>query len=113
MDRARAADLVQWVQAAVTTTRTEAARQRLRRVAKLRACEVADGRGEVGVVEDVEELAPEGEVHSLGESKSPLNGKVGLDTEAAQHIAPKISWLPVGGGQNGLRTLGHPHLACN
>ena len=59
LDRARAADLVERVEAAVGPARAEAASQCLRRVTKLRTRQVAYGRAEVRVVEDVEELSAE------------------------------------------------------
>jgi hypothetical protein len=46
------------------------------------------------MVEDVEELCSEAEIHLLGESKLPLNGKVHLGcSEGAQHIAAEITLL--------------------
>jgi hypothetical protein len=93
LDRARAADLIERVETSIRAAGPQTTCERLGRKAEQCVGQVVVGGAEVRMVEEVEELAPEEEVHSLGESKSPLNGKVGLDTEAAQHIAPKIALL--------------------
>ena len=59
LDGARAADLVQRIEATIWASRTETVRQRLCRVAELRTCEIADRRPEIRMVEDVKELASE------------------------------------------------------
>jgi hypothetical protein len=89
LDGARAADLVQRVEAAVGAAGAQAAGKSLRRVSKLRTSEVTDRWAEIRVVEDVEEFRPEAEAHFLCNTKLPLNGKVGLKrSEAAQLEAP-------------------------
>ena len=96
MHRTRAADLIQRIEAAVRAARAEAVRQRLGRVAELRTRQVANGWAEVWVVEDVEELASEAELHSVGEMKLTLEGDVRLrGCEAAQHI-PRLRDFPRG-----------------
>jgi len=97
LDRARAADLVERIEAAVGSARAKAAGQSLGRVAKESVGDAVVGRAEVGVIEDVEELATETESDFLGEVKLPLEGDVGLrGSEAAEHVAPEISLLAGG-----------------
>ena len=63
LDRARAADLVQRIQAAVRATRAEAVAECLCRVAELGTREISDLGTEVRVVEDIEELSPEAKLY--------------------------------------------------
>ena len=97
LNRARAADLVQRVEAAIVATGAEAARKRLRGVAKQRAGQVVIGIAEVGVVEDIEELGAEAKPQPLGEPELALQGHIGLPgSETAQHIASEIALLSSG-----------------
>jgi hypothetical protein len=104
LDRARAADLVQRIEAAICTASTEAARQHLRRVAELGTREVTARRAEVWMIGDVEELTAEVKGCPLRQPKSSLKGKVSLEGEkAAQYIPPEITLLPSGcSGESGL-----------
>jgi len=95
--RARAADLVQRIEATVGAAGAEAACQGLRRVAKLRTRKVVGRRAEVRMVEDIEELRPKKEADLLRNTKLPLNGEVELKrSEAAQNVSSKISLLSGG-----------------
>ena len=97
LDRARAADLIQWAESAVGPTGAQAARQRLRRVAEKSVGQSIVGRAEVGVVEDIEELSPKAEIHLFSDAKLPLNCNIGLpSSETAQHIAREIALLTAG-----------------
>lgn len=72
-------------------------RQGLGRVAEEWAGQAVVGRAEVGVVEDVEELASETEPHLPGEVKLPLQRKIHLGcSETARHIARETSLLTAG-----------------
>ena len=57
LDRARTANLVERIEAAVGSAGAEAAGQGLGRVAEESVSDVVVGRAEVWVVEDIEELA--------------------------------------------------------
>ena len=59
LDRARAADLVERVEAAIRSSGTKAASQRCCRVAEQSIGYVVIRWTEIGVIEDVEELAAE------------------------------------------------------
>ena len=65
MDRARAADLIERVEAAACAAGAETARERLRRTAEEGVGQNVVGRAEVGVIEDVEEVRPEVEIQLL------------------------------------------------
>jgi hypothetical protein len=73
--------LIQRIEAAVGAAGTEAVRQRLGRVAELRTRQVANGWAEVWVVEDVEELASEAELHSFSEMKLSLEPVSGFEDQ--------------------------------
>ena len=62
LDRARAADLVQRIEASVRVACSEAVRQRLRRISKKRTTYRIVGRAEIRMVEEVKELAEKAEV---------------------------------------------------
>jgi hypothetical protein len=69
----------------------------LRRAAEQRAGQGVIGIAEVGVVQDVEELAPETKPDFLGDAKYPLQPNIHLrSAEAPQHIAPEVTLLPDG-----------------
>jgi len=107
LHRARAADLIERVEAR-TVASGQAAGQRLRRLAEERVGQVVVWRTEVRVVEEIEELAPESEPHLVDQVKFPLKRDIGLPgSETAQYIAPKSPCCPVGGGVNaaGLNAL--------
>ena len=97
LDRARAADLIERVETAIRAAGSQAAGQRLRRLAEQCVGQVVVGRAEVRVVEEVEELASETKPHLLGEMKLPLKRDIGLPgSETPQHIAAEIALLPGG-----------------
>ena len=97
LDRTRAADLVQGIEAAVGAAGAEATGKRLRRLAELRAGQHVVGAAEVWVVEDVEELGSETQAEFLGNVKLPLQREIRLPCpEAPQYIAPEIALLPYG-----------------
>ena len=56
LNRSRAADLIQRIEATVRAARAETARERLRRVAEKSIGQRVVRWAEVGVVEDIEEL---------------------------------------------------------
>jgi hypothetical protein len=78
LHRARAADLVERVKSAALAAAAQPGVQRLRRVSELRRTQVVDGAAEVRVVEDVEEIASETKVNSLGYWKFTLERDIGL-----------------------------------
>jgi hypothetical protein len=93
LHRARAADLIERVEACTVAT-GQAAGQRLRRMAEQRVGQVVVWRTEVRVVEEVEELAPESEPHLVDQVKFPLKRDIRLPgSETAQYIAPEIALL--------------------
>ena len=59
LDRARAADLVQRIEAAALATAAEVVVQHLRGLTELRRGQVVDRAAEVRLIEDVEEIASE------------------------------------------------------
>jgi len=65
LDGAGAPDLVEGVEAAIWAAGAQAARQRLRRVAKQGAVQSVVGVAEVRVVEDVEELGSKTKPHAV------------------------------------------------
>src|SRR5215472_17208478 len=67
LNRARAADLVKRVEAAVGTAGAQAARQRAGRVAEQRAGQAVVGIAKVRVVKDVEEFRSETKAQLFGE----------------------------------------------
>ena len=69
LDRARAADLVQRVQAPVGAAGPQTVPQCLRRVAELGTREISDLGTEVRVVEDIEELSPEAKLRLFCQAK--------------------------------------------
>src|SRR5208282_198298 len=96
-DRARSADLIERVEAAIGATRAQAVRQRLCRVSEQRTGQTGGGISEVGMVEDVEELSPETKPHFLGDAKRPLQPDIRLSSvETSQHVASEIALLTAG-----------------
>src|SRR5690348_8570514 len=65
LDRARSADLIERVKSAIRAAGPQTVGQGLRRAAEQRACQDCSRIGEVGVVQDVEELGPETKPHLL------------------------------------------------
>ena len=66
LDRARAADLIQRIEATIGATRAQAARQCLRGLTEERITQVVVGRAEVRMVENIEKLRPKLQVQLLG-----------------------------------------------
>ena len=75
LDRARTADLVQRVEAAVGSSNAQGIRQRLRRPAEQRAGQAVGGKAEVRVVQKIEELGPEAKSHALGYPEDSLQSQ--------------------------------------
>src|SRR5262245_18200754 len=97
LDRARSADLIDRVETAARPAGPQTVRQRLCRAAEQRAGQAVVGIAEVGVVEDVEELASETKSHLLGDVKDPLHPDIRLRrAEAAQDVASERTLLPGG-----------------
>jgi hypothetical protein len=93
LDRTRAADLIERVEARPVTS-GQAAGQRLRRLAEECVGQAVVGGAEVWVVEEVEELAPESEPHIVDQVKFPLKCDIRLPrSETPQHIAPEVALL--------------------
>ncbi len=92
LDRARAADLVQRIQAAVLTATSEVVVQHLRRLSELGRAQIVDRATEVRVVKKVEEIASELKVKFLSESELAAQGHIPLSgAERAQGIASQIA----------------------
>jgi len=70
--------LIERVETTIRSARSQAAGQRLRRLAEERVGQVVVGSAEVRVVEEVEELAPETKAQLLREVKLPLKRDIGL-----------------------------------
>src|SRR5262245_150605 len=73
------ANLIQRTEAAVGAARAEASREHLRRAAELRAGQVVDGRAEVRMIENIEELGLEAKAEALFQLKPALSGQVDLE----------------------------------
>src|SRR6185503_8430654 len=95
LDRAWSANLIERVETAISATRPQTARQRLRRASEQRAGQVVDRIAEVWVVENVEELGAETKPYFLCDVKLSLQSDIRLRRcETSQHIATEITLLP-------------------
>jgi hypothetical protein len=93
LDRARASDLVEGVEAAELATGTEVVVEHLRRLAELRKAQIIDRAAEVRVVQDVEEVASELQRKSFGEAELAAQCDVPLGSaKAAQGVASEIAF---------------------
>src|SRR5215472_3804720 len=69
LNRARAADLVQGIEAAALPATAQGVGQHLRRLTELRRTQVIYGAAEIRVVEDIEEIGPRLKEKLLGKRK--------------------------------------------
>src|SRR5262245_33742090 len=94
LDRTRSADLIERIESAVRAAGAEEVSEGLCRAAKERAGKEARGAAKVGMVQDIEKLAPETEAHSLSDAEDPLHADIRLGSvETAQHVAAEIALL--------------------
>src|SRR5258707_9864997 len=85
LDRARAADLIERIEAAVGSAGAEAAGKRLRRLAEEWVSQGVVWRAEVRVVEEVEELAAETQPYLLRKVKLPMERDVSRSIIESHH----------------------------
>ncbi len=78
LDRARAAALVERIEAAALAAAAQCAVQRLRRLPEQRRGEVVYRAAEVGVVEDVEEVGARLQPEALGEGEGLAQPEIDL-----------------------------------
>src|SRR5215471_16158536 len=92
LDRARAADLIQRIEAAALASASKRVIQHHRGFPELRRAQVVDRASEIGMVEDVEEIASRLKRHSFCESELAAQSDVPLGgAETSQCIAAKIA----------------------
>src|SRR5580692_4173525 len=92
LHRARSANLIQRIETAILAAGSKRCSQHLRRLPELWRTHVVDGRTEVGVVEDVEQIRSCLKRKPLAQFELPTHRIIDLrSVESAQGVASQIS----------------------